>query len=93
VWRHSCGTLHPTWCGAGLAAAAKAAAKAVKQGHLAPSLHQEPMFPSLVSAASSVRHQQLQRLSARGQQQVRGALQQLGLQAELVEVGVKPTMR
>jgi hypothetical protein len=93
VWRHVCGVLDPAWCGGGLAAAAKAAGKAAKEGHLAPPLPQQQlggqqaMPRSTVHTAGGVRCQLLQRLSAKGQQQVQGALQQLGLQAELVEVG------
>jgi hypothetical protein len=93
VWRHMCGTLHPAWCGGGLAAAAKAAGVAAREGQMAPSLQQllpEAVPMSGVLSAGSVRRQQLQQLSAKGQQQVWGALLQLGLpavQVELVEVG------
>jgi hypothetical protein len=92
VWRHMCGTLEPAWCGGWLAAAAEAAQVAVKEGHIAPSLQQQQLEGlldgvSIVSTVGSMQHQLLQQLSATGQQQVRVALRQLGLQAELVQVG------
>jgi hypothetical protein len=98
VWRHMAGALDPTWCGGGLAAAAKAVGEAVKKEQVQQQQQQQQwqqeeqahdksgastfIIPAGSHAAPSAGGQDLQQLSVRGQQQVIGALEKLDLQLQ-----------
>jgi hypothetical protein len=81
VWRHMFGAVDPNWCEDGLASVAHGARVfaegpgALKNALRSPSTGDTRSTPAL-------RDQQLQQLSAKGQQQVKAALERFELQVE-----------